>query len=52
MPAGEPTHGQIFVTGNTVIDALHMVTEKLKTDNACSRIVRALKGEEVDRYEV
>lgn len=28
----EKAHGQIYVTGNTVIDALHMVVEKLKTD--------------------
>ena len=28
----EKTHGQIFVTGNTVIDALHMVVDKLKHD--------------------
>lgn len=28
----ENAHGQIIVTGNTVIDALHMVVEKLKTD--------------------
>ena len=28
----EKTHGQIFVTGNTVIDALHMVVDKLKSD--------------------
>lgn len=28
----EKAHGQIFVTGNTVIDALHMVVEKLRTD--------------------
>jgi len=28
----EKAHGQIFVTGNTVIDALHMVVEKLKSD--------------------
>ena len=27
----EKAHGQIFVTGNTVIDALHMVVSKLKT---------------------
>ena len=27
-------HGEIFVTGNTVIDALHMVVDKLKTDDA------------------
>ena len=30
----EKAHGQIFVTGNTVIDALHMVVEKLKNDTA------------------
>ena len=29
----ENVHGEIFVTGNTVIDALHMVVEKLKTDD-------------------
>ena len=28
----EKAHGQIFVTGNTVIDALHMVVEKLKNN--------------------
>ena len=28
----EKAHGQIFVTGNTVIDALHMVVNKLKGD--------------------
>ena len=28
----ESAHGQIFVTGNTVIDALHMVVDKLKND--------------------
>ena len=30
----ENAHGQIFVTGNTVIDALHMVVDKLKRDKA------------------
>ena len=30
----EKAHGEIFVTGNTVIDALHMVVKKLKTDTA------------------
>ncbi len=30
----EKAHGQIFVTGNTVIDALHMVVDKLKSDPA------------------
>ena len=29
---GENVHGQIFVTGNTVIDALHMVVDKLKNN--------------------
>ena len=28
----EKAHGQIFVTGNTVIDALHMVVKRLKED--------------------
>lgn len=28
----EKAHGKIFVTGNTVIDALHMVVDKLKSD--------------------
>ena len=30
----EKAQGQIFVTGNTVIDALHMVVEKLKSNKA------------------
>lgn len=30
----EKAHGQIFVTGNTVIDALHLVVDKLKNDKA------------------
>lgn len=35
----ENVHGDIYVTGNTVIDALQMVVEKLKNDNAlrCSQ---------------
>lgn len=28
----EKAHGNIYVTGNTVIDALHMVVDKLKSD--------------------
>ena len=28
----EKTHGNIYVTGNTVIDALHMVVDKLRND--------------------
>ena len=30
----EKAHGQIFVTGNTVIDALHMVVNRLRDDKA------------------
>jgi len=30
----EKAHGQIIVTGNTVIDALHMVVNKLRNDKA------------------
>ena len=33
----EKAHGHIYVTGNTVIDALHMVVEKLKSDEALAR---------------
>ena len=33
----ENVHGQIFVTGNTVIDALHMVVNRLKADDALAR---------------
>ena len=33
----EKAYGQIFVTGNTVIDALHMVVEKLRTDAALAK---------------
>ena len=33
----EKAHGQIFVTGNTVIDALHMVVKRLKTDEALAK---------------
>ena len=33
----EKAHGEIFVTGNTVIDALHMVVEKLRNDAALAK---------------
>lgn len=33
----EKAHGQIFVTGNTVIDALHMVVDRLRTDKALAK---------------
>ena len=32
----EKAQGRVFVTGNTVIDALHMVVNKLKSDKALS----------------
>ena len=33
----EKAQGQIFVTGNTVIDALHMVVDKLKNDSILAK---------------
>ena len=33
----ENAHGQIFVTGNTVIDALHMVVKRLKEDEVLAQ---------------
>lgn len=33
----EMVHGNIYVTGNTVIDALHMVVDKLKKDTALAK---------------
>lgn len=33
----EKVHGQVFVTGNTVIDALHMVVNKLKKDEVLAK---------------
>ena len=33
----EKAYGSIYVTGNTVIDALHMVIDKLNTDDALAR---------------
>lgn len=33
----EKVHGKVFVTGNTVIDALHMVVEKLKKDTLLAK---------------
>ena len=50
----EKSHGQIFVTGNTVIDALHMVVNKLKSDKALAdEQIRALKnaGYDVTRLD-
>jgi len=51
----EKAQGQIFVTGNTVIDALHMVVDKLKNDPALAaeqeNILRAA-GYDVNRLSV
>ena len=50
----EKAHGQIFVTGNTVIDALHMVVDKLKGDkNLADRQINVLKeaGYDVTRLD-
>ncbi|HIX22802.1 MAG TPA: UDP-N-acetylglucosamine 2-epimerase (non-hydrolyzing) [Candidatus Parabacteroides faecavium] len=33
----EKVHGRIYVTGNTVIDALHLVVDKLKVDTALAK---------------
>ena len=48
----EKAHGQIFVTGNTVIDALHMVVNKLNSDPALAaeqeKVLRAA-GYDVSR---
>lgn len=51
----EKAHGQIFVTGNTVIDALHMVVDKLNNDPAlATEQVQVLKkaGYDVNRLHV
>ena len=50
----EKAWGQIFVTGNTVIDALHMVVSKLKNDKALAADqvkVLAEAGYDVARLE-
>ena len=50
----EKAQGQIFVTGNTVIDALHMVVEKLKNDKALAdEQIKVLKdaGYDVTRLD-
>lgn len=50
----ENAHGQIFVTGNTVIDALHMVVDKLKKDKTLAeKQINVLKnaGYDVTRLD-
>lgn len=49
---GEKAHGKIFVTGNTVIDALHMVVKRLKADKTLAEAqakVLAAAGYDVTR---
>jgi len=50
----EHAQGKIFVTGNTVIDALHMVVDKLKNDRALAEAqtsVLAQAGYDVSRLD-
>lgn len=50
----EKVHGQIFVTGNTVIDALHMVVQRLKEDKSLAQEqewVLAKAGYDVTRLD-
>lgn len=50
----EKVHGNIYVTGNTVIDALHMVVDKLNGDKALAKgqdAVLAKSGYDVSRLE-
>lgn len=60
----EKAHGQIFVTGNTVIDALHMVVDKLNNDpelaaeqvevlkNAGYDVTRLFNGQELENLRI
>ncbi len=51
----EKAQGEIFVTGNTVIDALHMMVSKLKTDKALAdEQINVLKaaGYDINRLHV
>lgn len=50
----EKTHGKVYVTGNTVIDALHMVVDKLKNDKALAAEqaqILATAGYDIKRLE-
>ena len=50
----EKAHGNIYVTGNTVIDALHMVVAKLKNDSALAKEqeeILAKAGYDVNRLK-
>lgn len=50
----EKVHGEIFVTGNTVIDALHLVVDRLKNDFELAKaqeVVLMNAGYDVKRLE-
>ena len=50
----EKAHGNVYVTGNTVIDALHMVVDKLKNDTALAKEqeeILAKAGYDVNRLK-
>ncbi|MGM9847439.1 MAG: non-hydrolyzing UDP-N-acetylglucosamine 2-epimerase [Muribaculaceae bacterium] len=50
----EKAHGKIYVTGNTVIDALYMIVDKLKNDKSLAeeqKAVLAKAGYDVTRVE-
>ena len=50
----EKAHGKIFVTGNTVIDALYMIVDKLRSDNtlaAQQKTILANAGYDIDRLK-
>ena len=50
----EKAHGNIYVTGNTVIDALHIVVDKLKNDTALAKEqeeILAKAGYDVNRLK-
>lgn len=51
----EKVHGKIYVTGNTVIDALHLVVNKLKSDTKLAQqqeAVLATAGYDVKRLKI
>lgn len=50
----EKAHGKIFVTGNTVIDALYMIVDKLRSDSTLAtqqKTILANAGYDIDRLK-
>lgn len=50
----EKAHGRIFVTGNTVIDALYIIVDKLRSDNTLAtqqKTILANAGYDIDRLK-